>query len=509
MGNGFLLGIDIGTSGCKITIFDFEGRVIRSITETYQTSYPYPGWVEQDANEWWGAVCRGIRQLIETAAINTKNITGIGVDGHGWTCLPIDKSGQPLRNAMIWLDRRSIKQAEYLKKEFGEIFLSRLNGNPVDPAYVLPKILWIREEEPEIFKKTHFFLQSNSFIGYKLTGNASQDYSQSYGYHCFDLKKGVWDSTVAEKLNFSLDLIPPLYHCHEKIGSITDKAAAETGLVSGIPVVAGGLDAACSTLGAGVINPGQTQEQGGQAGGMSILLDKPKMHPKLILGYHVLPDKWLLQGGTVGGGGTLKWFADQLGAFEQALAEKNEKSVFEIISDEVAQIGPGSDGLIFLPYMLGERSPIWNSNARGVFFGLSYHKTRAHLIRSIMEGVGFSLLHNLMTAAEVNARVDELNSVGGSSNSYVWTQIKADITGKVINVPYSDHAASLGAAILAGVGNGVYQDFNEAVVRTVRVQRRHIPNPETHRLYQKYYQLYLDLYENLKGCYEILAKIDL
>lgn len=509
MGKQLLLGIDIGTSGCKITAFDFEGHVIRSITETYQTFYPYPDWVEQDANEWWRAICRGIKQLIEIAAINPRHIVGIGVDGHGWTCLPIDKFGNPLRQAMIWLDRRSIKQVGDLKEKFGEKFLSELNGNPVDPAYVLPKILWLREEEPEIFKKTQFFLQSNSFIVYKLTGIASQDYSQSYGYHCFDIKKGAWDSTVAENINFSLDMIPSLCKCHENVGLVSKKAAMETGLISGIPVVAGGLDAACSTLGAGVINPGQTQEQGGQAGGMSILLDEPKMHPKLILGYHVLPDKWLLQGGTVGGGGTLKWFVNQLGGFEQALAIENGKNVFEIMSNEAAQIEPGSDGLIFLPYMLGERSPIWSSNARGVFFGLSYNKTRAHLIRSIMEGVGFSLLHNIKTAAEVNALVDELNSVGGSSNSHIWTQIKADITGKVINVPYSDHATSLGAAILAGVGNGVFQDFNEAVARTVRVQRRHIPNDEIHQLYQKYYRLYLDLYESLKGCYETLAKIEL
>lgn len=508
MSKQLLLGIDIGTSGAKITLFNIEGYVIQSITETYQTFYPGPGRVEQDANEWWRAVCRGIKKLLATAAINPKKIAGIGIAGHSWACLPIDKYGQPLSPAMIWLDRRSVRQVEYIKKEFGADFLTKLNGNPVDPAYMLPKILWLREEKPEIYKKTQFFLQSNSFIGYKLTGVASQDYSQSYGYHCFNIKKGIWDSSVAKGLNFSLDMIPQLYHCHEKIGVVSDKAGVETGLISGIPVVAGGLDAACSTLGAGVIHSRQTQEQGGQAGGMSIVLDEPKIHPKLILGYHVLPDKWLLQGGTVGGGGTLKWFVEQLCALEQKIAKENGESVFEILGKEAAQVGPGSDGLIFLPYMMGERSPLWSNNARGVFFGLSYQKTRAHLIRSIMEGVGFSLLHNLKTAEEVNAKVDELNSVGGASNSRIWTQIKADITGKIIKVPYSDHASSLGAAILAGVGTGVYQDFNEAVARTVRFKRRHLPNPENHQLYQKYYQLYLDLYDNLKDCYETLTKIE-
>ena len=261
-----------------------------------------------------------------------------------------------------------------MKEIAGEDRLIALNGNPVDAAYITPKILWIKQNEPEIYRKAYKFLQSNSFIVYKLTGEFSQDNSQGYGFHFFNISKGCWDERVAEELGISLDLMSPLFHCHQVVGTVTKKAADESGLVPGIPVVAGGLDAACCSLGAGVIHPGQTQEQGGQAGGMSILVDRPMIHPRLILGYHVIPDRWLLQGGTVGGGGALRWFNEQLGAFEQQQAGETGRSPYEIMDEEAEIIAPGCNGLIFLPYMAGERSPIWDSKARGVFFGLSYEK---------------------------------------------------------------------------------------------------------------------------------------
>jgi len=392
-----------------------------------------------------------------------------------------------------------------MKEKVGEDKLVGLNGNPVDPAYLTPKLLWIKENEPEVFAKTYKFLQSNGYIAFKFTGEYSQDYSQAYGFHFFNISTGQFDENTADELGLSLDLLPPLYHSHQIVGTVTQKAADETGLMPGTPVTAGGLDAACCTLGAGVIRPGQTQEQGGQAGGMSIQVDQPLIHPKLILGYHVIPNQWLLQGGTVGGSGTLRWFNEQLGAFEQQRAEEINLSSYEIMSQEAATIKAGSDGLLFLPYMAGERSPIWDSKARGVFFGLSFDKTRAHIIRSIMEGAGFSLLHNLETAAEAGASVKELNSVGGAANSHVWTQIKADITGRIIHVPYSDHATTLGAAMLAGVGVEVYGSFEEAVSNTVHITRTHYPDQKNTEIYKGYYQLYLELYEKLK---ESFRKLD-
>jgi len=507
MSTEFLLGIDIGTSGCKITAFDVQGQVIATDSQTYETYYPHPGWVEQDPLEWWTSVCQGIHTVLQKGGIVPGEIGAIGVDGQSWSCLPLDRNGVPLHRAMIWLDRRAVTEAGWMKKTLGEDVLINLSGNPVDPAYIAPKMLWLKREKPEAYRRAHRFVQSNAYMVFKLTGRYSQDYSQGYGFHFFDISRGAWDEKTAEKLGISLDLMSPLVECQQVVGTVTPQAARETGLKKGTPVVAGGLDAACCTLGAGVIQPGQTQEQGGQAGGMSIQVDRPLIHPKLILGYHVLPGQWLLQGGTVGGGGTLRWFNDQMGAFEKQQAAERGTSSFDIMSEEAATVAPGSDGLIFLPYMAGERSPLWNSKARGVFFGLSYDKKRAHIIRAIMEGVGFSLLHNLETAAEVGARVDELVSVGGTANSHIWTQIKADITGKSIHVPYSDHATTLGAALLAGIGTGIYRDFEQAVQQTVRLQRTHTPDTDNHNFYQSYYNLYLELYERLVDCYDILYQL--
>lgn len=491
--NELLLAIDQGTSGCKMTVFDLEGNVISNITKTYETLYPKEAWVEQDCEQWWSVIVEGIQEMIGRNSFDPKQIKGIGVDGISWACIPIDQSGKVLYPTMIWLDRRAKAEAEWMKEIIGEKELIALSGNPVDACYITPKMLWIKNNHPEIFAKTYKFLQSNSFIVYRMTGKLSQDYSQGYGFHFFDMKKGILNEEVAHKLGLSTNLVAPLFHSHEVIGGVTKEVAALTGLIEGTPVVAGGLDAACCTLGAGVIHVGQTQEQGGQAGGMSIVLDAPLIHEKLILGYHVVPDQWLLQGGTTGGGGTLNWFNKELGTAEKLIAQDKKVSSFEILSDEAETVAPGSDGLIFLPYMKGERSPLWNGNAKGVFYGITFDKTRAHMVRSMMEGVGYSLKHNIETAKEVNAHVNVLSSVGGSSNSHVWTQLKADMTGCSVEVPYSDHATTLGAAMLAGVGVGLYTDFEEAVKKTVRIQKTYTPNLDTKEIYEQGYAMYIKL----------------
>ena len=283
------------------------------------------------------------------------------------------------------------------------------------------------------------------------------------------------------------------------MGTVTKKAATETGLIEGIPVVAGGLDAACGTLGAGVIHPGETQEQGGQAGGMSICIDSYQADPRLILGYHVIPGKWLLQGGTVGGGGVMRWFEREFADYERSRKEETGKSSLTQLNDIAEKISPGCDGLVFLPYMAGERSPIWDPDAKGVFYGLDFSKTKGHMVRACMEGVAYSLRHNLDVAKEAGAEAKILRAMGGSANSLLWTQIKADITGKSIVVPSSDTATTLGAAMLAGVAVGMYRDYEEATALTVKETRRHEPNPKNLEKYEKNYHTYLALYESLKA----------
>ena len=507
MGKKYLLGIDIGTSGCKIAIFDYCGKLRDSITERYSTYFSASGCAEQDANDWWSAVCRGIRNLISKEQINPSEIIGIGVDGQSWVCLPIDEEGKPLCKAMIWLDRRAEKEAKWLKEGIGEERLIQTSGNPVEPGYILPKMLWLKENKQDVYNNTCKFLQSNAYIVYKLTEKYSQDYSQAYGFHFFNISQGQWDENLAKELSINLDMMAPLVHCHDIVGTVTTQAAKETGLLPGIPVVAGGLDAACSALGAGVIGNGETQEQAGQAGGMSIVLGRALIHPKLILGYHVIPNKWLLQGGTVGGSGILRWYNQEFGFLEQQIAEESQRNVYEIFDEEVVEIAPGSDGLIFLPYMEGERSPVWDSHAKGVLLGLSYQKKRSQVIRSLMESVGFALFDNINTAEEKGIVIKNLVSVGGGANSKVWTQMKSDITNKTIYVPCANYATSLGAAILAGVGVGVYRDFNDAVRCCVKIQRTHNPDLEKHQLYQRYFKIYKKMYLQLKEIFKEMSDL--
>ena len=302
---------------------------------------------------------------------------------------------------------------------------------------------------------------------------------------------------MCERLGIPMEFLPEICDCDHVVGKVTGKAAAECGLVEGTPVVAGGLDAACGTLGAGVIHSGETQEQGGQAGGMSICTEEYKADPRLILSYHVVPGKWLLQGGTTGGGGVMRWFEREFADYERMMKEQTGASSLDQLNKIAEKVAPGCEGMVFLQYMSGERSPIWNPYAKGVFYGLDFAKTKGHMVRACMEGVAFSLRHNLEVAREAGAEADVLRAMGGSANSLLWTQIKSDITGKTIIVPASDTATTLGAALLAGVGVGFYKDYEEAVSLTVKETRRHEPDPKNKAVYDKTFETYIELYKSL------------
>ena len=494
----YLLSIDIGTSACKVVIFGTNGVVMGSSSKPYKVYYPQAGYVEQNPEEWFEAVCGAIKECFMTSGVEAMDIAGIGVDGQSWSAIALDKSGQVICNTPIWMDTRASKICDRLNQEIGRDNIFELCGNQLQPSYTTPKIIWYQEHMPSEYKRIDKILQSNSYIVYRLTDNITQDVSQGYGLHCFDMHTGAWDKSMCKDFGLSETLFPEIFPCHQVIGTVTKKAAALTGLVEGTPVVAGGLDAACGTLGVGVLSNGQTQEQGGSAGGMSICTKEYLAHESLILSYHVVPGKWLLQGGTVGGGGVMKWFEEQFADYERVMSIELGISSFDQLNEIAGKVPPGSDQLIFLPYMAGERSPIWDVNAKGVYYGLDFAKTKGHMVRAAMEGVAFSLKHNLDTAREAGAIVTELFAMGGAANSYLWTQIKADVTRTKIRVPASDTATALGAAILAGVGVGIYNSFEEAVEKTISVKREHVPDKMNFDLYNTNYQIYLDIYKNLK-----------
>lgn len=494
-----LLGIDIGTSSCKVALFRPDGTVAAQENREYNIYYPRPGWVEQNPEEWWEAVRGALGAMKESVGSLFAEIAGIGMDGQGWSAIAVDSGGSVLCDSPIWMDTRAAGICGEWNERIGKDRIFGISGNPLEAAYTLPKILWLKKNRPEVYSRIDKILQSNSFIGYKLTGNMTQDVSQGYAWQCFDIRRGCWSEEACRLFGIDIAMLPDIFPCHQVIGNVTKTAAALTGLPEGTPVVAGGLDAACGALGAGVIHPGETQEQGGQAGGMSICLNAVKPDPRLILSFHVVPGLWLLQGGTVGGGGVIRWFEREFCAEERLEAGRSGKSPLAEMDLEAESVPDGSDGLVFLPYMAGERSPVWDTEAKGVYYGIDYSKTRAHFIRASMEGVAFSLKHNLDVAKETGADAEVLRSMGGAANSRFWTQMKADVTGKRIVVPASDTATTLGAAILAGVGTGVYENFEDAVSRTIHIRREHIPDMDRHERYREAYGTYRDLYRNLEG----------
>ena len=484
----YLLGIDIGTSALKAALFHENGAAVTQASGEYAVRYPHAGWAEQDPDAWWHAAIQAIQACLSSGGVDPAQIAGIGVDGQSWSAIAVDGAGNVLCPNPIWTDTRAKDVCSALKREIPEEELFALCGNPLAPSYTLPKMLWYKENLPDVYSRASVVLQSNSFIVYRLTGVFSHDLSQGYGCHCFDMRRGRWDDAMCNRMGLRRGLLPPLFASHQVVGGVSGEAAGLTGLLAGTPVVAGGLDAACGTLGAGVTEEGQTQEQGGQAGGMSICLCEYAADARLILGMHVVPGRWLLQGGTTGGGGALKWLR------ETVCPELG----FDEMSGLAGSVPAGSGGVLFQPYMAGERSPIWNPNASGVFFGLDYAKSRGHLIRACMEGVAYALRHNLEAAMDAGAAVHSMRAMGGSANSAVWTQIKADVTGKRIEVPQSDTATTLGAAILAGVGTGVYGGFREAVEKTIAVRRTHEPDARLQETYDEGYKRYRALYERLE-----------
>ena len=495
-----ILTVDVGTSSTKTSLWTETGQLVAHATSGYDLRRPEPLWAEIDGDTWWRAVCETIRMVLATSKVDPISIAGIGVDAIGWTLIPVDRAGNPLHPAMIWLDRRAEQETRWLKSLPEADSLVNLNANPLDAAYITPKLIWLKKNQRKIFNSAHSFLEATGFIVSRLTGVFICDHTQAYGYHFFDIRNECWDSYAAEKIGVPAEKMPQLCGSTEIVGSVTIKAAEQTGLMPGIPVIAGCLDAAVGALGSGVVKPGQTNEQGGQAGGVGISLDHVLVEPRLIFSHHVIPGQYLLQAGTVGGG-TLGWFRDQLGHQEVSAASLLGQNPFELFSSQVGKTSPGANGLIFLPYMAGERTPLWSSIPRGVFFGLSYSTTRADILRAIMEGCAFAVYDNLQVAEEHGVQVDEFLGSGGATQSAVWCQIKADVYGKPFIVARradgGEGGHSLGLFALAACGLGFSNDIGACVSDLLPARQVFEPSNENHALYQELFTVYRSISRKL------------
>jgi xylulokinase len=502
-----LLGIDVGTSSVKAALVDPRGTVHAVGHAEYPLHHIRPAWVEQDPEDWWRGTCQAVREALAKVPQGADRVLGLAVSCQAPTLLALDRAGRPLRPAMIWMDRRAEAEIVRLAEQMGADQIYRVTGNRPDAFYVAARLLWLREHEPEILKQTWQFAQVNGYINYRLTGRLTLDPAHAVLLQMRDYHKEEWSAALCDACGVKPSQFPEVVPAHCPQGEVTAQAAEVTGLRAGTPVMAGTVDSASAALEVGVVEPGIAAEMTGTSTVVIIPNDRGLTEPALIAMPHALPGIHLLLGAMVASGGCLRWFRDQFGQPEVQAAAASKTDAFDLLTREAAKIEPGSGGLIFLPYMMGERSPIWHTNARGVFFGLTLATPKAALVRAILEGTAFALRHNMEVAMRVGAEIREVRSVGGCSRSDLWNQIKADVLGRPLLLPQVSVGSPFGCAVLAGMGVGVYPDVRKSLLEMVQLTRRFEPNPANQERYTRSYQVYRDIYEHLKVDFDHLASI--
>jgi xylulokinase len=504
------LSIDVGTSSTKLSLFGQNGQFIASRSASYSVDYPHPDWAEQDPEEWWRAVRRLGPEIMQAQVDN--HLKGISISGQAPLCVPVDAGGSPLRNAILWLDRRSTNQVEWLLNKIGEERARRISSNRLDSYFGGAKWLWFQQEEPALFARTWKILQANGYVVMKLTGSGAQpgqaviDPAQAgLCSPCFNSALADWDSAICAEMGIPLNLLPEVHRPEEIIGAISASAALETGLPEGTPVVCGGGDFACACLGAGVT--GQGPLRGALMLGTAGNLLFPGLKGYGLKG-HGLPDDRLLHTlhltgvplpfGGVLAGGNLNWFA--------GLLESDDPALFSRLDGEATQIPPGSEGLVFLPYLMGERTPIWDPGARGAFVGLSSRHRRAHLYRAILEGIAFAF-RQIAEIVEGDQRqessLQSITAIDGGSRSALWRQIFANVLNQPIYQGSERSGTALGSAFLAALGTGGVKSYEE-IANWVEIASVTKPDPEIARRYREIYQVYKDLYPQLKTNFAVL-----
>lgn len=502
-----LIGIDIGTTSTKAVVVSAAGSILGEASREVSTTYPRPGWAQQDPDDWWRAVCHVLGTLIADGTLDPQNVAGVTVSCQAPSLVAVDTAGIPLFPAIIWMDRRSDGECDWLRMHVGEERIAAINGGRVDPYYLAPKLIWFRTHEPALYARTHVVLQANGYIVHKLCGRFTLDIS-----HCpltlfFDSATQTWSPALMEAMGLDPDKLPPVLDCAAVAGEVTAAAARATGLRAGTPILAGMTDGTAAGVEAGLVNPGDAVEMTGQSTVLLICSDRPYLGSDLIPLGHPVPGRHLVAGAVVASGGALRWFRDQLGAAERDEAAARGLDAYTLLAEQAATSPIGANRLVFLPYMYGERSPIWDSNARGVFFGLSLASTKADMIRAIMEGAAFGLRHNVETAAAGGIALQRLACVGGGARSRLWNQIKADVLQRPVHLPAVATGAPMGDAIVAAAGVGLYPSIDGAVAAMVRPGAEIRPHADTAAIYDALYTIYAGLYPTVRGAFKALAEV--
>jgi len=505
----YLLGLDVSTAAAKAVLLDENGRLLVGQGIEYPTNSPRPLWAEQNPRNWWRAAKASIRQLLARAGISGEQVAAIGLTGHMFGMVTLDSAGEPIRPCIMWNDQRSAAQCAEITRRIGAERLVALIANAMIPGFVAPKVVWLRAQEPEAYARIAHLLVAKDYIRYRLTGQYATDVSDSPGTGLFDVAHRHWCQPVLDCLEIPTGWLPRCLESHEISGTITPQAAEETGLSPGTPVVAGAGDQPAQAVGSGVVRAGSISVTIGTSGVIFAAAAQPVMHPQGLLHgcCHAIPDTWCLMGTVMSAGGALRWYRDVIGPTADGSGAARGAGPYDLLAAEAAGAPLGSEGLIFLPYLTGERTPYVDPCARGGWIGLTARHGRSHLVRAVMEGVAFALRDGVeMIEAQCGKALEILVS-GGGARSPFWRQVMADVWGRELVTVNETEGAALGAAILAGVGVGVFGSVGAACSDLVHVCTRTQPIPRQAEAYAAFYAVYRDLYRELKSANNRLSSL--
>ncbi|MBR3691830.1 MAG: xylulokinase [Clostridia bacterium] len=496
----YLIGLDIGTSGTKTVLFDERGGVIASKTVEYPLYCDRPQWAEQQPEDWRDACIAGLRAVMHESGVNKEDVAGIGLSGQMHGLVMLDKAGEVLRRSIIWCDQRTGAECAEITRRIGAERLIEITANPALTGFTASKILWVQKHEPEIWEKCAHVLLPKDYIRYCLTGEFAAEVSDASGMQLLDVPARTWSREVLDKLEIDPALLAPVYESTLVTGRITAKIAAETRLAEGTPVVGGAGDQAAGAVGNGIVCPGAVSSTIGSSGVVFAYTDEVQIDPRgrVHTFCHAVPGAWHVMGVTQGAGISLKWFRDNFCGAEKEAAALAGMDPYVLMDKQAARAEPGCGGVVYLPYLMGERTPHLDPDARGVFFGMTAATTRADMLRAVMEGVVFSLNDCLSIIRGMGIPTREIRASGGGGRSPLWRQMQADIFGKPIHTISSPEGPALGVALLAGVGTGVYASVPEACEASIRKVGCEKPNAAAKAAYKPYYALYKNLYKSLR-----------
>ena len=496
----YLLGIDVGTTGTKALLIAEDGGVVARSNHEYPLLTPRPTWAEQNPADWWEATIAGIRDVLAESRIAPQEVVGIGLSGQMHGSVFLDERSEVIRPAILWCDQRTADQCRWITERAGERTVIEETFNPVLTGFTAPKIVWLRQNEPEAYARVRKILLPKDYIRFMLTGEFATEVSDASGTSLLNIAKRRWSARMLAALDLTEDMLPAVYESPEVSGRISAEAAQATGLAAGTPVVGGGGDQAAGAVGNGIVRQGVVSVTTGTSGVVFAHMDEPRMDPQLRTHTfcHAVPGKWHVMGVMLSAGGSLRWYRDALAQQEVAEAKQRGVDPYELLTEEAAQAPPGCEGLIFLPYLTGERTPYPDPWARGVYFGLTLRHARPHLVRAILEGVSYGLRDSLEILREMGLPISQVRASGGGARSALWRQIQADVFDAEMVTINVDEGPAFGVALLAGVGAGVFATVEEACDRTITITDRTGPNPDTSALYDTYYPIYQALYASLK-----------